>query len=130
MDNLKPVGWTWISFPDEPFAHKVLSEESLEEILEARIMGGKNVSAKVRQEIKRAVEQGEITTPEPLYTQSQLYAAVAAERKSYIGMNLRDWFAGMALIGLLAGGDYSHKDAAAESFNYADAMIKEGEIDK
>lgn len=44
------------------------------------------------------------------------------------GMELRDWFAGMALQGLLAGrfqgSSYAAEDAAFYAFEIADAMIE------
>ena len=52
----------------------------------------------------------------------------------YAGMTLRDWFAGQALAGILAGGfadTIPHddvtggQDAAAFAYQYADAMIAE-----
>lgn len=40
------------------------------------------------------------------------------------GMSLRDWFAGMAMQGLLAGGgDYLRSDIALDSYRTADAML-------
>lgn len=39
------------------------------------------------------------------------------------GMTLRDYFAGQALAGLLVNGSYYSKDAAEESYSYADAML-------
>ena len=51
------------------------------------------------------------------------------------GMSLRDWFAGMALNGMIAGayergaqvGFVPPTTLASEAFAYADAMIAEGE---
>ena len=41
------------------------------------------------------------------------------------GMSLRDWFAGMALDGLLArGGDYTYMSIGEEAYILADAMLK------
>ena len=42
-------------------------------------------------------------------------------------LTLRDWFAGYALMGLLAAGDhhaYNRDEAAAEALKQADAMMK------
>lgn len=47
------------------------------------------------------------------------------------GMSLRDWFAGQALMGLLAfspegcdsGGNFGFRSAAKEAYQYADAML-------
>lgn len=49
---------------------------------------------------------------------------------AYPGMSLRDWFAGQALMGLLAGrqNNYDHADIAKiihEAGCLADAMLKE-----
>lgn len=49
------------------------------------------------------------------------------ESPSY-GMSLRDWFAGQALTGALAGGEYAisggtEEHIAALAYNFADAMI-------
>ena len=42
------------------------------------------------------------------------------------GMSLRDWFAGMALQGMLAqGGEASPTDYAMAAFRMADAMLAE-----
>lgn len=43
------------------------------------------------------------------------------------GMELRDWFAGMALQGLLAGRDefFDYDQAAIAAYAYADMMIEE-----
>jgi hypothetical protein len=43
------------------------------------------------------------------------------------GMTLRDWFAGMALSGMMSGGwvPYSEKDTAERLYRIADAMIAE-----
>lgn len=44
------------------------------------------------------------------------------------GMTLRDWFAGMAMQGLLVRyGDQSALGCAGLSYEYADAMIEERE---
>lgn len=59
--------------------------------------------------------------------------AFPSEWDTQLGMNLRDWFAGQALVGLLAhaqgdGSDFIHElgcDAAAyQSYRFADAMLK------
>ncbi len=47
---------------------------------------------------------------------------------AFAGMTLRDWFAGMALQGMLAScrPGYSYQiaeDATSEAFRYADAML-------
>jgi uncharacterized protein YodC (DUF2158 family) len=44
-----------------------------------------------------------------------------------LGMTLRDWFAGQALIGILADGvvgDVTDEDVANASYAMADAMLK------
>ena len=44
------------------------------------------------------------------------------------GMDLRDWFAGQAVIGLLMAelvGDYSNEHVADISYRIADAMMKQ-----
>lgn len=43
------------------------------------------------------------------------------------GMTLRDWFAGQALVGILAAsksGELHSKDAAWHAYGFADAMIE------
>jgi hypothetical protein len=42
------------------------------------------------------------------------------------GMSLRDWFAGKALEGLLAGrgATHSYEGRACDAYKYADAMLK------
>ena len=41
------------------------------------------------------------------------------------GMELRDWFAGQALVGLLAHGSRGDSSATAtQAYEYADAMMK------
>lgn len=55
----------------------------------------------------------------------------AAQDGGYIripwpGMSLRDWFAGQALIGLVAGrvvGDLTIEGEAVDAYRYADAML-------
>lgn len=45
---------------------------------------------------------------------------------SYAGMTLRDWLAGMAMQGLLAGDSSNTPDVCAEwAYKYADAMLAE-----
>lgn len=48
------------------------------------------------------------------------------------GMSLRDWYAGMALQGLLARPDHYEWElidvAASDSYRYADAMLKAREL--
>lgn len=47
---------------------------------------------------------------------------------SYVGMSLRDWFAGQALAGMLAnqrGGLDTIADHASHAYVYADAMLVE-----
>lgn len=39
------------------------------------------------------------------------------------GMSLRDYFAGLALMGLLVHGNYGRQDVAEDSYKYADAML-------
>ena len=54
--------------------------------------------------------------------------------KDYYGLSMRDWFAGMALQGYLAGrnynaGQYAPASVARDCYGYADAMLaarKEG----
>lgn len=41
------------------------------------------------------------------------------------GMSLRDWFAGQALIGLLAHGLANKEKIAGHAYDYADAMLAE-----
>jgi hypothetical protein len=44
------------------------------------------------------------------------------------GMSLRDWFAGQALMGLLATDtDFSEAVGARQAYDFADAMIRERE---
>lgn len=45
------------------------------------------------------------------------------------GLSILDWFAGMALQGIIAGpvDDVTHQEAAEEAFLYARAMIAEQE---
>lgn len=46
----------------------------------------------------------------------------------YFGMSLRDWFAGMAMQGYIAGGvpvDVSHRELADKVYRMADAMLEE-----
>jgi hypothetical protein len=44
------------------------------------------------------------------------------------GLTLRDWFAGQALIGLLACGECTSSVTAAASYQMADAMLKAREV--
>lgn len=41
------------------------------------------------------------------------------------GMSLRDWFAGQALTGMLAGGFANGSQASAFAYMYADTMLAE-----
>ena len=43
------------------------------------------------------------------------------------GMSLRDWFAGMALPGIMATAPIGGKDAAILAYHLADAMLAEKE---
>lgn len=46
---------------------------------------------------------------------------------SHYGMTLRQWYAGMALQGLLARNDFNCAESAvANAYRHADAMIREG----
>jgi hypothetical protein len=48
------------------------------------------------------------------------------------GMTLRDYFAGQALVGLLAGrtrgAEFTPEEAASSAYRIADAMIKERDV--
>lgn len=47
--------------------------------------------------------------------------------EGYLGMTLRDWFAGQALIGLTVHNDFgsrSDEEIACGAYAYADAMIE------
>ena len=46
---------------------------------------------------------------------------------AYAGMTLRDWFAGMALQGLLTNNYARFSGASADAFMLADLMLKERE---
>lgn len=48
-------------------------------------------------------------------------------QRGFVGLSLRDHFAGLALAGMLAkyGADYLYANTAENAFNYADAMIAE-----
>ena len=41
------------------------------------------------------------------------------------GMTLRDWFAGQALVGLLAANEWVHRTGAAACYEIADKMLEE-----
>lgn len=43
------------------------------------------------------------------------------------GMKLRDWFAGMALQGMLARSYITYESAAEDAYRYADTMLEERE---
>lgn len=43
------------------------------------------------------------------------------------GMTMREWFAGMAMQGLLADGCHDPKSVAQKAFEVADAMLAESE---
>lgn len=58
------------------------------------------------------------------------FPVLSYEYKAHPGMTLRDWFAGMALQGMLGGSapdiDWPDPEVAAEKcFAYADAMLAE-----
>jgi hypothetical protein len=40
-------------------------------------------------------------------------------------MTLRDYYAGQALIGIIAEGEAGYESAAVDAFHYADAMMDE-----
>ena len=44
--------------------------------------------------------------------------------KSFSGMSLRDWYAGMSLMGRLADGQWIRENIARYSWEDADAMLK------
>ena len=46
-------------------------------------------------------------------------------KRSQQGMGLRDWFAGQALTGLLAGVKFTPEEAAASAYFVAQAMLVE-----
>jgi hypothetical protein len=48
--------------------------------------------------------------------------------KFNVGMSLRDWFAGMALQGMLANGGGDHTLLPQKTYKIADAMLKEREV--
>lgn len=47
------------------------------------------------------------------------------EDRDSLGMTMREWFAGMALSGLMANRFPKDEDAAAHAFRLADAMLAE-----
>ncbi len=47
-----------------------------------------------------------------------------AAHDNQVGMSLRDWFAGMALQGIIKSDDISYVVVASEAYKYADAMLK------
>ena len=73
-----------------------------------------------------------IDTPAGSYNpyQSRIVPAGQTDRDVFPGMMLRDYFAGQALAGMLAGEDAQHFNesphyAAAHSYGFADAMLAE-----
>jgi hypothetical protein len=58
-----------------------------------------------------------------------IYGSRRFKKPDYIGMSLRDWIAGMALQGVIAGTGADQflapKDGAEISYKFADAMIAE-----
>jgi len=48
---------------------------------------------------------------------------------AYSGMTLRQWYAGLAMQGILASGtclaDFGYEDFAIEAFKHADAMLSQ-----
>ena len=67
----------------------------------------------------------------PIPTYNNIYVGENRNRIGPgMGLSLRDWFAGMALQGMLAAitpGTDNAKKAAAWAFYYADAMLTERE---
>ncbi len=52
--------------------------------------------------------------------------ALGEKTTSESGMSLRDWFAGQALIGMLAKANpETYKEAAVNAYAYADVMLAE-----
>jgi hypothetical protein len=62
----------------------------------------------------------------PINDGGPAFPSVLSPNEGYLGMTLRDWFAGQALCGLLAraGEDMRFETAARESYGLADAMLK------
>jgi hypothetical protein len=51
------------------------------------------------------------------------------QHRAYYGMTLRDWFAGMAMQGMLTRDDEGKiPDVAKDAYRYADAMLKAREL--
>lgn len=56
-------------------------------------------------------------------------AGPAFPRQDWTGMSLREWYAGMALQGIMASGDAHGNEVGAiaqEAYKLADAMIRAG----
>jgi hypothetical protein len=74
------------------------------------------------------------------YTYSKVYSSIDDDEKAFpltgysphnqYGMSLRDWFAGQALVGMLASeggtdcGFYAPRAAADRAYQMADAMLE------
>ena len=64
--------------------------------------------------------------------------AMSCETENYPGMTLRDWFAGIAMQGLLAhygdvasiADDYGKTDLYFAAYNHADYMIAERSVEE
>jgi hypothetical protein len=64
----------------------------------------------------------------PAGTVTHYEGAPAEYTETYLGMTLRDWFAGQALAGMLAlEVAVSFEDAAIDAYGYAHAMLQQRE---
>jgi hypothetical protein len=54
------------------------------------------------------------------------YPVATIDGYTQYGMSLRDWFAGMALQGMMVGAmhEMEHRSYAEQAYAYADAMLK------
>lgn len=65
----------------------------------------------------------------PIYPFQELDASGMPRTALYTGMSLRQWYAGMAMQGLLSNPnrDWTYSDYIDGAFDYADAMIEHEE---
>lgn len=95
-------------------SRKIQTLEELSQWREADLLSLKNFGDTSLKEVRRALRAGGLRLGSPRDRD---------ELPMSLPMSLRDWFAGQALIGLMAGARGEFVDTAAVAYAYADDML-------